>query len=252
MCRTQLYIQPVEVGGMGSRAVLGSMQRMNGSTTHLLLQLVQLLLGAAVGGAAGSTHVSRQLRAHRLQLGQGWALQRLCCCVVGAAQRVAVCAVAADAICGAPPRLMHQSTPRRLPLRMAPGLAGESRGHQQNQLAGTAAAQGGGRPAERWRRRRHWGFGPHPGLTASESSKIVMIIPRLAGPRARRRARSIALIARALKTSRQGATGFRHHIAVAHTPKLLRSEACKLCARHGASCRRRHAKRAAGRDPCNL
>ena len=113
--------QPVGVGDMGSRAVLGSMQRMNGSTTHLLLQLVQLLLGAAVGGAAGSAHVSCQLRAHRLQLGQGWALQRLCCRVVGAAQRVAVCAVPADAVCGAPPRLVHQSTPHRLALRMAPG-----------------------------------------------------------------------------------------------------------------------------------
>lgn len=53
---------------------------------------------------------------------------------------------------------------------------------------------------ERWRRRRRqWGFGPHPGLTASASSKMAMIAPCVAVPRARRRTEFIALDARELQ-----------------------------------------------------
>lgn len=124
---------------------------------HLLLQLVQLLLGAAVRGAASCTHISSQLRAHRLQLVQGRACQRLGCCVAGAAQRVAVGAMPADAVCGAPPRLVHQRAPVCLAVRITPGSEGgwacETGWHGR----GTGEADG---RHKRWRRqRRQWAWG---------------------------------------------------------------------------------------------
>lgn len=77
--------------------------------TCLLLQLIQLLLCAAVGVVA--TCIGRQLWAHRLQLLERGPAQGLSCGVVGAAERVAVGAVAADAVGGTVPGIVHPRAP---------------------------------------------------------------------------------------------------------------------------------------------
>lgn len=159
--------------GKGSQAWAGAARQRTAppAPPHLLLQLVQLLLGAAVRGAARSTHISSQLRAHRLQLGQGWACQRLGCCVVGAAQRVAVGAVPADAVRGASPRLMHQRAPVCLAIRIAPGSEGAwaceiGQARQRR--------RGGGRPSQALAAAAAVGLGPHLGHSASANSRTMI------------------------------------------------------------------------------